>query len=119
MQLFPHRADNSTFFHVRKAAVRPCAVWARGSEPQTRIDNKGGVLIAQNEWDSQTPLFAARAMHRALRGSRMLTVVGGEGHGVLYAPDGNRCADRAATVCLTTGRLPAEDVTCRGSAGQK
>ncbi|MFD9859137.1 alpha/beta hydrolase [Streptomyces alboflavus] len=100
------------------AALRPCAFWERGSEPQTRIDNKVGALIAQNEWDSQTPLFAARAMHRALRGSRMLTVAGGEGHGVLYAPDGNRCADRAATVYLTTGRLPAKDVTCRGSTGQ-
>ncbi|MFD9074726.1 alpha/beta hydrolase [Streptomyces lasiicapitis] len=101
------------------AAITPCAFWERGSEPQTRIDNKVGALITQNEWDSQTPLFAGRAMHRALRGSRMLTVAGGEGHGVLYAPDGNPCADKAATVYLTTGRLPAKDLTCRGTTGQK
>ncbi|MFF3129028.1 alpha/beta hydrolase [Streptomyces sp. NPDC057908] len=49
----------------------------------------------------------------------MLTVAGGEGHGVLYAPDGNSCADKAATVYLTTGRLPAKDLTRRASAGQK
>ncbi|PCG82942.1 alpha/beta hydrolase [Streptomyces sp. WZ.A104] len=101
------------------AAIRPCAFWEQGSEPQTRIDNKVGALITQNEWDSQTPLFAAQAMHRALRGSRMLTVAGGEGHSVLYAQDGSACADRAATVYLTTGRLPAEDLTCRATAGQK
>ncbi|QEU93926.1 alpha/beta hydrolase [Streptomyces kanamyceticus] len=95
------------------AAITPCAFWQRGSEPQTRIDNGVGALITQNEWDSQTPLFAGRALHRALRGSRLLTVAGGEGHGVLYAPDGNRCADKAATHYLTTGRLPAKDLTCR------
>lgn len=101
------------------AAITPCAFWQQGSEPQTRIDNTVGALITQNEWDSQTPLFSGRAMHRALRGSRMLTVAGGEGHGVLYAPDGNPCADKAATVYLTTGRLPAKDLTCQAPAGQK
>ncbi|WP_367132686.1 MULTISPECIES: alpha/beta hydrolase [Streptomyces] len=101
------------------AAVTPCAFWEQGSEPQTRIDNKAGALITQNEWDSQTPLFSGRAMHRALRGSRMLTVAGGEGQGVLYAPDGNPCADKAATVYLTTGRLPARDLTCQSTTGQK
>ncbi|MFF1379388.1 alpha/beta hydrolase [Streptomyces sp. NPDC058308] len=101
------------------AAITPCAFWGQGSEPQTRIDNKVGALITQNEWDSQTPLFAAQAMHRALRGSRMLTVAGGEGHGVLYAPDSSPCADKAATVYLTTGRLPAKDLTCQAPSGQK
>ncbi|MFJ3649607.1 alpha/beta hydrolase [Streptomyces murinus] len=96
-------------------AITPCAFWPRGSEPQTTIDNSVGALITQNEWDSQTPLFGARVMHRALRGSRMLTVTGGEGHGVLYPPGGNSCADRAGTLYLTTGRLPAEDLTCRAA----
>ncbi|MEU9375937.1 alpha/beta hydrolase [Streptomyces sp. NPDC048255] len=101
------------------ATITPCAFWQQGSEPQTRIDNTVGALITQNEWDSQTPLFAGRAMHRALRGSRMLTVAGGEGHGVLYAPDGNPCADKAATFYLTTGRLPAKDLTCQATTGQR
>ncbi|MFJ6015482.1 alpha/beta hydrolase [Streptomyces sp. NPDC092952] len=98
------------------SAITPCAFWEPGSEPQTTIDNGAGALIVQNEWDSQTPLFAGRAMHRALRGSRMLTVADGEGHGVLYAPGGGSCADTAATAYLTTGRLPAEDLTCRAGA---
>ncbi|WP_327412018.1 alpha/beta fold hydrolase [Streptomyces sp. NBC_01233] len=49
----------------------------------------------------------------------MLTVAGGEGHGVLYAPDSSPCADKAVTVYLTTGRLPAKDLTCQATAGQK
>ncbi|WP_435847677.1 alpha/beta hydrolase [Streptomyces halstedii] len=49
-------------------------------------------------------------MHRALRGSRMVTVAGGEGHGVYGA--GSR-ADEVANTYLTTGRLPARDLTCR------
>nr|WP_308401688.1 alpha/beta hydrolase [Streptomyces roseoverticillatus] len=94
------------------ASVVPCAFWKQGSEPQTTIDNEAGALIVQNEWDSQTPLFAARAMHRALRGSRMLTAEGGEGHGALGL-DPDSCADKNATAYLTTGKLPAEDLTCR------
>ncbi|PZT71726.1 MULTISPECIES: alpha/beta hydrolase [unclassified Streptomyces] len=97
------------------AAVAPCAFWQRGTEPQTVVDNGVGALITQNEWDPQTPLASGRAMHRALRGSRMLTVTGGEGHGVLYAPDGNACADEAATAYLLTGRLPDHDLTCRAA----
>ncbi|MEV0521887.1 alpha/beta hydrolase [Streptomyces sp. NPDC050439] len=50
-----------------------------------------------------------RAMHRALRGSRMVTVAGGEGH-IVHGT--NSCADKSATVYLLTGRLPARDLTC-------
>ncbi|MEU1373759.1 alpha/beta hydrolase [Streptomyces triculaminicus] len=99
------------------ATITPCAFWKQGSEPQTTIDNTAGALIVQNEWDSQTPLFAGQGMHRALRGSRMVTVVGGEGHGALGA-DTDSCADKNATAYLTTGRLPAEDLTCQPPAGQ-
>jgi hypothetical protein len=41
----------------------------------------------------------------------MVTVTGGVGHGVY----GNlSCADKTATVYLTTGKLPAKDMTCKG-----
>lgn len=55
-------------------------------------------------------------MHRSLRGSRMVTVLGGEGHGVYGA---GSCADEPATVCLTTGRLPEKDVVCRAPADSR
>ena len=77
------------------------------------MDNKVEALILQNEWDSQTPLTAAQAMHRSLHGSRMVTVLGGEGHGVYGA---GSCADESAAVYLTTGELPVKDLTCQAPA---
>ncbi|MFI0980169.1 alpha/beta hydrolase [Streptomyces sp. NPDC021093] len=94
--------------------VKPCAFWKPGSVPRTTVANSLRALIVQNEWDPATPLAGGQAMHRALRGSRMVTVAGGEGHIVNGT---NACADRSTTVYLTTGRLPAKDLTCRATAG--
>lgn len=44
----------------------------------------------------------------------MITVAGGEGHGVYTFES---CADKSATVYLTTGRLPVRDLTCRTRDG--
>ncbi|MEV7194760.1 alpha/beta hydrolase [Streptomyces sp. NPDC093510] len=102
--------------------INPCAFWDRPVEPVTKVDNKVGTLILQNEWDSQTPLSTARGMHRALKGSRLVTVDEGEGHGVAYgmaAGPANRCAQDTATAYLLSGRLPAKDVTCRATPGGK
>ncbi|MGV9311773.1 alpha/beta hydrolase [Streptomyces sp. NPDC003691] len=94
--------------------ITPCAFWDRPAEPATKVDNRVPSLILQNEWDSQTPLSTAQGMHRALKGSRMVTVDEGEGHGVyLY---GGACANDVATEYLTSGRLPVKDVTCRAPA---
>ncbi|MER6722823.1 alpha/beta hydrolase [Streptomyces halstedii] len=92
------------------STIKPCAFWKPGGEHPTTVNNGVKALILQNEWDPQTPLAAARNMHRALRGSRMVTVAGGEGHGVYGA---GSCADEVANTYLTTGRLPARDLTCR------
>ncbi|MFJ1617361.1 MULTISPECIES: alpha/beta hydrolase [unclassified Streptomyces] len=96
--------------------IKPCAFWKQGSEPATTVNNKVSALILQNEWDPATPLAGGQGMHRALRGSRMVTVAGGEGH-VVYGS--NSCADKSSTVYLTTGRLPAKDLTCQTPAGQQ
>ncbi|MET8689906.1 alpha/beta hydrolase [Streptomyces sp. NPDC004732] len=104
------------------SSINPCAFWDRPVEPLTKVDNDVDTLIVQNEWDSQTPLSTARGMHRALKGSRLLTVDEGEGHGVIYgmaAGPANRCAEDTATDYLVTGRLPAKDVTCRATPGSK
>ncbi|WP_326622789.1 alpha/beta hydrolase [Streptomyces decoyicus] len=93
--------------------IKPCAFWKNGSEPATTIDNKVGVLTLQNEWDSQTPLSSGLGMHRAMKGSRMVTVAGGVGHGIYGSKS---CADKTATAYLTTGKLPAKDVTCQAPA---
>ncbi|MFB7629569.1 alpha/beta hydrolase [Streptomyces sp. NPDC056149] len=101
------------------STIMPCAFWTAGSEPETRVNNGVSLLILQNAWDPQTPLPSGQAMHRALHGSRMVTAAGGEGHGI-YGIDGtSTCAKKNATAYLTTGKLPAKDLTCPASTEQK
>ncbi|WP_328399235.1 alpha/beta hydrolase [Streptomyces sp. NBC_00390] len=96
--------------------IMPCAFWKNGSEPATTVDNKVKALILQNEWDPQTPLTTGLGLHSALKGSRMVTVAGGEGHGIYGSKS---CADKTATAYLTTGKLPAKDVTCRATSAAR
>ncbi|MFF9428525.1 alpha/beta hydrolase [Streptomyces sp. NPDC014746] len=95
--------------------ILPCAFWKNGSEPATKVDNRVGALVLQNEWDSQTPLVSGQGLHRSMKGSRMVTVLDGQGHGVYGSKS---CADKTATAYLTTGRLPAADLTCRATPAQ-
>ncbi|MFE2555028.1 alpha/beta hydrolase [Streptomyces sp. NPDC059352] len=95
--------------------IKPCAFWQKGAEPATKVNNSVSALILQNEWDSQTPLVSGQGLRRAMKGSRMVTVLGGQGHGVYGSKS---CADKTATAYLTTGRLPAADLTCRAPSGQ-
>ncbi|MFE2110730.1 alpha/beta hydrolase [Kitasatospora sp. NPDC059463] len=95
------------------ATIQPCAFWkSPAGEPATVVNNDGGALIVQNAWDPRTTLAMAQGMRRALHGARVVTVAGGEGHGVVV--NGPSCADPAVARYLTTGRLPAEDATCGG-----
>lgn len=97
--------------------ITPCAFWNKPAEPVTAVNNNVGVLTVQNQWDSQTPLVSGLGMHRALKGSRMVYVQGGEGHGV-YSADQRACANIAVNAYLSTGQLPAKDVTCKVSGRQ-
>ncbi|WP_405895216.1 alpha/beta hydrolase [Streptomyces sp. NBC_00104] len=97
------------------SSIKPCAFWDKSVEPATRVNNKVGSLVVQNEWDSQTPLPSGQALHADLKGSKMVTVLGGEGHGVY--PNGNACSDGAVNGYLLAGKLPAKDVTCEATTG--
>ncbi|MFJ6623197.1 alpha/beta hydrolase [Kitasatospora sp. NPDC091335] len=95
------------------ANILPCAFWKSApTEPATVVNNDVNALIVQNRWDPRTTLAMGQGMRRALHGARMVTVAGGEGHGVVVA--GPSCADGSVTRYLTTGRLPAKDLTCGG-----
>ncbi|POG43489.1 alpha/beta hydrolase [Streptomyces sp. ZL-24] len=96
------------------SSIKPCAFWNTSVERATKVNNKVGSLIVQNEWDSQTPLPSAQALHTVMKRSKMVTVLGGEGHGVY--PSGNPCTDGTVTGYLLTGKLPAKDVACRATA---
>ncbi|MFJ9901106.1 alpha/beta hydrolase [Streptomyces sp. NPDC091280] len=95
------------------ANITPCAFWPKGSEPVTRVDNRVGALVVQNQWDSQTPLSEGLAMHHALHGSRLVSIRDGRGHVVYGMPDAPLCVTRTVNSYLITGRLPVRDVTCR------
>lgn len=98
------------------SGITPCAFWDRAVEPATVVNNRVPVLIVHNEWDSQTPLVTGQAMHRQLKGSRMVTVEEGEGHGVYGT---NPCADAATNSYLATGKMPTTDLTCRADADKQ
>lgn len=98
--------------------ILPCAFWGKNAEPATTIDNNVGALILQNEWDSQTPLAAGTGLRRALKGSKLVTVRGGAGHGV-YHGFPNACATAVADDYLATGRLPAKDLSCQSAPRSK
>ncbi|MCM2391808.1 alpha/beta hydrolase [Streptomyces albipurpureus] len=98
--------------------ISPCAFWTKAIEPATKVNHRGSALILHNEWDSQTPLSTGIAMHKALKGSRLVTVDEGEGHGV-YDLSGNVCAESAANDYLVTGRLPTANLICEAPSAQK
>ncbi|ATL32676.1 alpha/beta hydrolase [Streptomyces formicae] len=114
-----HDAARHPLYGDFAASIIPCAYWPKGAEPATTVDNDVTSLIVQNEWDPQTPLTGARAMHRALKGSRMVTVDEGEGHGVVFGDTRNTCAENAALGYLATGGLPDRDVTCHATPGRR
>ncbi|MFD9368880.1 alpha/beta hydrolase [Streptomyces sp. NPDC060020] len=91
--------------------IKPCAFWQRPLEPATPMKTRADVLTVQNEWDPMTPLGTGRGLHQALKGSRMVLALGGEGHGV-YLSNPTACANTPVNAYLSTGRLPAKDVTC-------
>jgi pimeloyl-ACP methyl ester carboxylesterase len=93
--------------------VNACAFWTNPSaEPAVKVYTPAGALIVQNEWDPNTPLEGAQQMHRVLPGSRLLTVINGQGHGVLHRKPGACVVDHVGAY-LSTGQLPAKDVTCQ------
>ncbi|WP_235445372.1 alpha/beta hydrolase [Streptomyces sioyaensis] len=92
--------------------INACAFWPKATEPTTVVDNTASALIVNNEWDSQTPLAGATGLHKAMKGSRMVTVQDGVGHGVYGT---NPCAGDAVNTYLTTGRLPEKNLNCRST----
>ncbi len=60
--------------------------------------------------DPATYYEAALSAHRALRGSRLVTVTGNGDHGQYPGP--NACVRSAVESYLLAGKVPAGDLTC-------
>ncbi|MEV5977618.1 alpha/beta hydrolase [Streptomyces sp. NPDC052114] len=91
-------------------APMPCGWWKQKSpEPLTRIGNSLPVLQLQATGDTRTTYEQGLGMHKAMRGSRLVTVPV-RTHGVYDYP--NACARKAVDDYLLSGELPKKDHTC-------
>jgi hypothetical protein len=106
-----HRADEPLFGPLTRN-ITPCAFWPSGPvEPVTTVHNGAPALIVSADGDPATPYQGQLAMHRALTGSRQLTLRGAFRHGV-YLVAGNACVDAAVGAYLLGGALPGTDRSC-------
>ncbi|MEU1736687.1 alpha/beta hydrolase [Streptosporangium sp. NPDC020145] len=109
-----HRAGEPLFGPLIRN-LTPCTFWpVAPAEPPTRIRNDVPVLMVGATGDPGAPYQGQRATHRALTGSRLVTLRGAFRHTVyagLFSPK-NDCVDRIVNRYLVDGVMPATDTTC-------
>ncbi|MET9401748.1 alpha/beta hydrolase [Kitasatospora sp. NPDC002965] len=104
------RASQPVFGPLTHAPL-PCAFWEE--EPHERltvIDNPVPALQVQATGDTRTTYGSGLRMHRAMRGSRLVTVPVRAHTVYLSHPDD--CVRRTVDAYLLDGALPARDIVC-------
>ncbi|RDI63699.1 alpha/beta hydrolase [Nocardia pseudobrasiliensis] len=91
--------------------ISTCAFWADPAEPSTKVRNDLPVLMIQATGDTRTTYAGAQAMHRALTGSRMVTLENTRIHGILDTVP-NRCVRAAVAAYYRDATLPPADIAC-------
>jgi pimeloyl-ACP methyl ester carboxylesterase len=93
----------------------PCSVWPAG-EPvvvrNVRRDVETPFMIIGNDFDSRTPLRAARSLAHALGSERGLFRYAGSGHTAFFST--TACVQDTAVDYLVKLRLPREGFVCPG-----
>ncbi|MDJ0346225.1 alpha/beta hydrolase [Streptomyces sp. H10-C2] len=94
------------------AFAATCAAWPASPAPRVKVTGAGlpTVLMLNSVHDPATYYEGALAAHRALRGSRLVTVTGGGDHGQYR--NKNACVDGIVNTYLLTGAAPAHDTNC-------
>ncbi|YCK35411.1 alpha/beta hydrolase [Actinomadura sp. ATCC 39365] len=106
-----HRADEPLFGPMTRN-LGPCSFWpAAPVEAPTELGNDVPLLVVGADGDPVTPFAGQRSMHRALAGSRMITLRGAFRHGA-YLAAGDTCVDATVNRYLVDGVLPGGDTTC-------
>jgi pimeloyl-ACP methyl ester carboxylesterase len=104
--------DTEPLFGPLFRDITPCAFWpVRPLEPLPRITTGHPALLVGASGDPATPYAGQQALHRALTGSRMITLDDAYRHGV-YLFDPAPCVTDAVESYLLGGILPSADVTC-------
>ena len=92
--------------------LAPCAFWPTGpGQPPFRVHNDVPALIVNADGDINATPELNQAMHRALAGSRLITLAGVRTHGV-YLFQGAPCVDDTVNAYLDSGVLPTHDLVC-------
>ncbi len=89
-----------------------CASWPAPTATRVRVTGAGlpPTLMLNSVHDPATSYEAALSAHRALRGSRLVTVTGNGDHGQYPGP--NACVRSVVESYLLAGKVPAGDLTC-------
>ncbi len=92
--------------------VNPCAFWpVRPAERPTEVGGRLPALMVAATGDTRTTYPSNQALHRLLRGSRMVTL-DADVHAPYQRGYPNSCVMETVNDYLLTGRLPARDFTC-------
>ncbi|MFE6750675.1 alpha/beta hydrolase [Kitasatospora purpeofusca] len=109
-----HRADEPLFGPLTRN-LTPCTFWpAEPAEAPTRVRNAVPVLLVGADGDPAATYPGQLSAHRALTGSRLVTLRGAFRHTVyagLFAPR-DTCVDAAVDRYLLDGVLPVQDTDC-------
>jgi pimeloyl-ACP methyl ester carboxylesterase len=106
-----HRAEAPLFGPLGRN-ITPCAFWPVGAVgPAVQVHNGVPALVVQATGDINADYGQGVAMHRALTGSRLVTLEDVRTHGV-YLFQGAACVDDAVNAYLDSGALPARDLSC-------
>ncbi|MFF8769400.1 alpha/beta hydrolase [Kitasatospora sp. NPDC015120] len=109
-----HRGDEPLFGPLTRN-LTPCTFWpADPAEPPTRVRNDVPVLLVGADGDPAATYPGQLSAHRALTGSRLVTLRGAFRHTVyagLFAPR-DTCVDAVVDRYLLDGVLPATDGDC-------
>ncbi|RFS81972.1 alpha/beta fold hydrolase [Actinomadura spongiicola] len=106
-----HRAD-APIFGALGHNIGPCAYWpTRPAETPTTIRTDLPALMVAATGDTRTTYQSNQALHRLLRGSKMITL-----DAFVHAPYQrgypNACVRDRVNAYWLTGRLPGADLTC-------
>lgn len=91
--------------------IQPCAFWPRPLEPPTVVRNAVPALILQATGDIRTPYHEGVGLHRAMSGSRLVTLQDIRIH-LTFRPGLSTCVNDTINGYFGDGRLPATDITC-------
>jgi pimeloyl-ACP methyl ester carboxylesterase len=103
----------SPLFGSLTHATTPCTFWPRAPrEKPVNVTARVPALIVAATGDTRTTYASSLGLHRAMPGSRLVTLRGADVHAPYQASYGNRCVNDLVNRYQVTGVLPAGAPVC-------